>query len=203
MNDSPANFWDTRYAAAGYAYGTAPNDFLAAEARHLPAGGAVLCLAEGEGRNAVWLAQQGFAVTAVDASPVGLEKARHLAEERGVALTTVCADLAAFAIAPGAWDGIVSIFCHLPPPLRVAVHRACVAGLAPGGVLLLEGYTPRQLDYKSGGPPQLELLYEPETLCEDFAGLELSLLREVVREVREGNCHTGLGAVVQVVGIKP
>lgn len=202
MNNSPADFWNTRYASDDYAYGTAPNDFLAAQAQRLRPSGAILCLAEGEGRNAVWLAQHGFRVTAVDASTVGLEKARRLANQRGVALTTVCADLAEFSMTPGAWDGIVSIFCHLPPPLRLAVHRTCVAGLAPGGVLLLEGYTPRQLNYQTGGPPQAELLYEPETLRGDFAGLQLEIVREVVREVREGSCHTGLGAVVQLVARK-
>lgn len=202
MSSSTHDFWNSRYAAAGFAYGTAPNDFLAGAAARLPAGGTVLCLAEGEGRNAVWLAQQGYRVTAVDASAVGLAKARALAAERGVAIATICADLTDFAIVPAAWDGIVSIFCHLPPPLRLAVHRACVAGLAPGGVLLLEGYTPRQLAYRTGGPPQLELLYEAETLRDDFTGLELELLQEVVREVREGSCHTGSGAVVRVVARK-
>ena len=203
MSHPPHNFWDQRYATPGFAYGSAPNDFLAAEVHRLPRHGKVLCLAEGEGRNAVWLAQQGFAVTAVDASPVGLDKAQQLAAERGVVITTVCADLAEYSIPPESWDGIVSIFCHLPPPLRRAVHHACVGRLSRGGVLLLEAYTPRQLEHQTGGPPQPELLYEPETLRDDFSGLQLQQLQEIVREVCEGAFHTGPGAVVQVIGRKP
>lgn len=202
MTGSTDNFWDARYAGVDYVYGTGPNDFLAAQSARLPAGGRILCLAEGEGRNAVWLARQGFQVTAVDSSSVGLEKAQQLAQTHGVSIVTDCADLASFTIAPGAWDGIVSIFCHLPPALRATVHRACVAGLAPGGVLLLEGYTPRQLGWGTGGPPQLELLMEPEDLRRELVGLQLELLHEIERTVVEGNGHTGTGAVVQVLGIK-
>jgi len=119
--------------------------------QRLPAG-KVLCLAEGERRNAVWLTRQSREVTAVDASEVGMEKARRLAPVRGVTITTVQADLADFEIEPQQWDLIVSIFCHLPRDLRADVHRRCVEGLRPGGMLLLEAYTPAQLEYKTGGP---------------------------------------------------
>jgi SAM-dependent methyltransferase len=145
--------WDQRYSSDTYVYGTEPNGFLVTAAARLPPG-KVLCLGEGEGRNAVWLAAQGHEVTAVDASGVGLRKAQRLAAERGVTIATVHADLAAFDIEPGTWDGIVSIFCHLPPALRADVHRRCVAGLRPGGVLLLEAYTPRQLGMGPAARPR-------------------------------------------------
>ncbi len=194
--------WDERYSAEGYVYGTEPNGFLVAKAELLPAG-RVLCLAEGEGRNAVWLAEQGFEVTAVDASAVGLHKARALAAERGVRITTVHADLAAFVIEPGSWDGIVSIFCHLPPALRAEVHRRCVAGLRPGGVMLLEAYTPDQVGRGTGGPPSVELMMDAETLRLELTGLEFLELSETEREIHEGVFHNGVGAVVRLVGRKP
>ena len=193
--------WDERYSGPDYIYGTEPNDFLAEQAHRLPRG-RVLCLAEGEGRNAVWLAGQGFDVTAVDASGVGLHKARRLAAERGVEIRTIHADLATFAIEPDAWDVIVSIFCHLLPPLRADVHRRGVAGLRPGGVLLLEAYTPRQLALGTGGPPVAELMMDAQTLRAELAGLELLHLRELDRDIQEGAFHAGVGAVVQVLGRK-
>lgn len=155
--------WDERYSQAEYVYGKNPNDFLVAVVEQIPQG-RVLCLAEGEGRNAVYLAQQGCQVTAVDASAVGLEKARKLAAERSVEIETIVADLSDFSIQPNAWDAIVSIFCHLPPIVRAKVHRQVVAGLRPRGVFVLEAYTPRQLDFKTGGPPQADLMMTLATL---------------------------------------
>ncbi|MFH1569986.1 MAG: class I SAM-dependent methyltransferase [Gemmatimonadota bacterium] len=193
--------WDERFGRPGYAYGTAPNDFLVEVAHRVPVG-PVLCLGEGEGRNATYLAGRGARVTAVDQSPVGLAKARQLAAERGVSITTVCADLADFAIAPAAWDGVVSIFCHLPPALRAAVHARAVAGLRPGGVLVLEAYTPKQLEFGTGGPPVLELLMTEAALRRELAGLRFERLVEVERDVVEGRAHTGRAAVVQVLGVK-
>ena len=194
--------WDERYSSDDYAYGTEPNAFLSARASRLPTG-RMLCLGEGEGRNAVWLAERGHEVTAVDASAVGLEKARRLAASRGATITTVHADLAEYPIEPGAWDGIVSIFCHLPPTLRADLHRRCVAGLRPGGVLLLEAYTPDQVGRGTGGPPTAELMMDTETLSAELAGLDLLELQECEREVHEGAFHNGLGAVVQLVARKP
>jgi SAM-dependent methyltransferase len=194
--------WDQRYGGEAYAYGTEPNDFLVAKAPELPMG-RVLCLGEGEGRNAVWLAGQGHEVTALDASRVGLEKAERLAAERRVTITTVQSDLARYDIDPNAWDAIVSIFCHLPATLRADVHRRCVAGLRPGGVMLLEAYTPRQLGHGTGGPPVAELMMDEDTLRAELAGLEFLHLQECEREIHEGAFHNGLGAVVQIVGRKP
>lgn len=189
--------WDQRYATAAYAFGTEPNAFLVEVAPLIPPG-PVLCLAEGEGRNAAWLAARGYEVTAVDSSRVGLAKAESLARARGVRIEAVAADLADYTIAPAGWAGIVAVFAHLPPALRRAVHRAAASGLRPGGVFVLEAYTPAQPAYGTGGPSQPELLYRLEELLDDLAGLEIDIGRECEREVFEGTLHTGLSAVVQV-----
>jgi len=193
-----AAFWNNRYAAAGHVYGEAPNAFVAEVAPQIPAG-PVLCLAEGEGRNAVHLATIGHRVTAVDQSDVGLAKARRLAGARGVAIETVTADLADYSIAPGAWAGIVATFAHLPPPLRRRVHRAAVTGLQPEGVLILEAYTPAQLALGTGGPKSPELLMTLAGLREELSGLDFLVARELERDVIEGCGHTGRGAVAQIL----
>jgi SAM-dependent methyltransferase len=195
-------FWDTRYSEAELTYGAEPNDFLREMAPRIPPG-PVLGLGEGQGRNAVHLATLGHAVTAVDQSPVGLARARELAASRGVPLTTVAADLAEFDPGGTSWSGIISIFCHLPPPLRQSLYPRCAAALAPGGVLILEAYTPDQLAYGTGGPREPDLLNTLAELRDLLPGLELEIGREVVREIHEGAHHHGLGAVVQVVARKP
>jgi SAM-dependent methyltransferase len=192
-------FWDNRYAATDFVFGTAPNEFLRACADAIPAG-PVLCLGEGEGRNAVFLAGRGHAVTAVDQSAVGLAKARELAAVQGVTLTTTVADLQDYTITPGDWAGIVSIFLHLPPPLRRQVCAAAAAGLQPGGVLILEAYTPAQVQHRTGGPVTTpELLVSLAQLRVDLAGLGFEIARELERDVIEGSAHTGNAAVVQVL----
>jgi len=196
-----AAFWNERFARDDFVYGTAPNEFVAAMASWIPPG-PVLCLAEGEGRNAVHLAALGHAVTAVDQSVAGMAKARRLAAARGVALTTVVADLAAFAIEPAAWSGVVTTFGHLPPALRRTVFAAAVRGLRPGGVFLLEAYTPAQLAYDTGGPKDPDLLMTAASLREELTGLRFEVLHEIERTVVEGPGHTGRGAVVQVCGVR-
>ncbi len=194
--------WDERYSDAEYAYGTEPNAFLAEEAHRLP-DGPVLCLAEGEGRNAVWLAERGFDVTAVDGSYVGMEKAQRLAGERGVTVACECSDLADYTIEPGAWAGMVSIFGHMPPDIRRRVHARVAAGLRPGGVFILEAYTPSQLDYGTGGPPVADMMMDIASLEAELPGLEFDVARECEREVIEGRYHTGAGHVVQIVARRP
>lgn len=194
--------WDERYSAEEYVYGKDPNTFLANAAGNIPKG-KVLCLAEGEGRNAVYLAEQGYEVVAVDSSSIGLDKARKLAKERGVDIETVVADLAHFDITPQSWDGIVSIFAHVPPQVRKALHKKVVQGLRPGGVLILEAYRPDQLKYKTGGPPVEEFMMTLQGLEEELAGLKFEYGVELDRDVVEGQFHTGKGAVVQIIGIKP
>ena len=190
--------WNNRFAAPQYIYGETPNVFVAEMASQIPAG-PLLCLAEGEGRNAVHLATLGHRVTAVDQSEAGLAKARRLAAARGVEMETVLADLGNFIIEPGVWSGIVATFAHLPPAIRRIVHAQAVRGLRPGGVFVLEAYTPAQLAFDSGGPKSPELLMTLAGLREELAGLKFVIGREIERDVIEGDGHTGRGAVVQVL----
>lgn len=194
--------WDQRFAADEYVYGTNPNAFVAEMAAKIPAG-PVLCLAEGEGRNAVHLAQLGHAVTAVDQSAVGLAKAARLAVTRGMQVVTIAANLENYVIETSAWAGIVMTFGHLPPPLRRSVHAHVVAGLQPGGIYLLEAYTPAQIALGTGGPKDPSLCMTIAALREELAGLEFVVGRECERDVIEGTGHTGRGAVVQVMARRP
>ncbi|WP_455365245.1 SAM-dependent methyltransferase [Kaarinaea lacus] len=194
--------WDERYNSEEYIYGKDPNTFLANAAGKIPKG-KVLCVAEGEGRNAVYLAEHGYDVIAVDSSSVGLEKARKLAGERGVRIETIHCDLAHFDIEPESWDGVVSIFAHVPPEVRKELHKKIVNGLRSGGVLILEAYRPDQLKYKTGGPPTAEFMMTLEGLEEELHGLNFEYGVELDRDVVEGKFHTGKGAVVQIIGVKP
>ena len=194
--------WEERYSQAEYVYGKHPNDFLAENVQHIPQG-RVLCLAEGEGRNAVFLAEQGYDVLAVDASRAGLVKAQALASERQVNIETVVSDLADFDIAENSYHGVVSIFCHLPMALRSIVHEKVARGLRPGGVLILEAYTPDQLKYKTGGPPVEELTMRLVDLKHELAGLKFVSAIECARDIQEGVYHQGMGAVVQLIAKKP
>jgi hypothetical protein len=191
--------WDERYGKPDYFYGTEPNDFLRGHCTEIRSGGDVLCLAEGEGRNAVFLAQQGFHPLALDQSAVGLGKAMQLARARHVHIDTVVANLDDYRIEAGRWDGIVSIWCHLPSALRAVVHRQVVAGLKIGGVFLLEAYTPAQLAHGTGGPKDLDLLPTLAGLREELAGLEFVHAEERERVIHEGPGHNGPSSVVQVV----
>ncbi len=193
----PREFWNHRYALPGWAYGTQPNDFVREVATHLE--GPVLCLGEGEGRNAVFLAERGLEVTAIDLSPKALEKAQQLATERGVTLTTQEADLADFVLGEGRWGTILSIWCHLPPWLRTRVHRDVVRALKPGGRFVLEAYTPAQLAFDTGGPKSLDLLVPPDALKAELEGLTFERFEVREREVQEGDWHHGRSAVVQVL----
>jgi len=202
--------WDDRYGAGEYVYGTEPNDFLAEMAERIPPG-RVLCLAEGQGRNAVFLSGLGakpgaglrYEVTGVDSSAVGLEMAQRLATDRGVRIETLVADLAQFDPGVAVWDGIVSIFCHLPAPLRSEVMRKVVRALRPGGVLILEAYTPDQLRFETGGPRSTDLLASLADLKSDLTGLRFDHAVEIERDVVEGQLHRGRAAVVQIVAVRP
>lgn len=191
--------WDERFATTGYYYGTAPNDFLRERHAAIPAGGEVLCLGEGEGRNAVFLAAQGYRPVALDQSAVGLEKAQRLAAERGVHIETVVANLENYRIESARWDGIVSVWCHLPAGLRAVVHAQVIGGLKVGGAFLLEAYTPEQLRHGTGGPKDVALLPTLAELRRELAGLELEHAAELERVIHEGHGHDGPSAVVQVV----
>ncbi len=200
-NNKNMNKWDEMYAGEQYLYGTEPNAFLQENFSVIP-GPKVLLPAEGEGRNAVFLAKQGFEVTGVDSSAVAVKKARKLAEANGVTLNLLVADLAQFDFGTEQWDGIVSVFCHLPPELRRQVHHRIVKGLKKGGVFLAEAYTPEQLQYKTGGPPVKDLLVSLSDLKKELHGLRFIHAVETVRSVHEGALHKGKGAVVQVIAVK-
>ena len=198
---STLNFWDQRFAEAGYKYGTAPNAFLQEQASRLAPASRVLVPDDGEGRNGVWLASQGHGVTAVDSSQVGLQKARELAASRGVALATELADLNDWAPGAASLDGVVLIYTHFPGTIRQAAHRRLAQGLRPGGWLILETFHPAQLAHASGGPKDADMLYTPEQLDADFAGLLAPVLvwqGEIT--LSEGPGHQGLAHVTRWVG---
>lgn len=194
--------WDERYDDDDFVYGTEPNDFLKSEYTRIPKGGRVLCLAEGEGRNAVFLAQQGYSVTAVDQSSVGLQKAERLAKESGVKISTMVTDLADYDFGSEVWDGIVSISAHVPPILRKHLHGQVMKSLKVRGVFILEAYTERQLEMTGvGGPPsaQKELFMSLDELKIELDGMKFIVGEEVERNISEGKYHEGESAVVQVV----
>lgn len=193
--------WDERYSEPGYSYGTAPNEFLASVVNRIPKG-KILSLAEGEGRNAVYLASLGYEVTGVDGSAVGLRKAEELVAKRGVAITTIHADLGEFRIESEQWEGIIACFCHLPSSIRIPLHQAAVRGLKSGGVFVLEAFSKEQLSYGTGGPQSLDMLMSLEELKQELAGLEFVHAVRIERVVKEGSGHTGLASVIQLLGIK-
>ncbi len=199
MNQSK---WDSKYGDnQSYIFGTEPNTFLAEYFSQLPRG-KVLCLGDGEGRNSVFLAKQRYQVTAVDMSLIGIEKAKKLAEENDVSINFVHRDLQDYEIGENCWQGIVSIFCHVPVSLRQKIHADVVRGLKPAGVFLLESYTPDQLKHGTGGPPNADLLMTSATLSQELTGLSFSHLVEIERDVQEGSGHSGWSAVVQLVAVK-
>lgn len=197
--------WDERYSGAEFAFGTEPNDFLREEFTRIPAGGRVLCLAEGEGRNAVFLAEQGYQVTAMDLSEVGLRKAEQLAKDRGATITTEVADLAEYQFGEDKWDAIVSIWAHVPKTIRQHIHAQIIPALKTNGVFILEAYTQQQLEMEAvGGPPasEKERFGSLATLQAELAELEQVVGVEKRRIVSEGKRHQGLSAVVQFIGKK-
>jgi SAM-dependent methyltransferase len=193
--------WDERFSGLEYVYGTEPNDFFVSVASKIPQG-KILCLADGEGRNGTYLATLGYDVVTVDASSVGLAKAQKLAQKKQVEITTIHADLADFVIEPQTWDGIVSIFCHLPPDLRAKVYSQAVQGLKPNGVFVLESFAPEQLQYNTGGPKNIDMLPALSTLQQELTGLDWEIARSVERDLDEGRYHDGKAAVIQILGRK-
>jgi SAM-dependent methyltransferase len=194
--------WNERFSEPGFAYGTEPNDFLVSVVARIPKG-RLLSLAEGEGRNAVYLAALGYEVTAVDSSSVGLRMAEELAAERGVAIKTSLADGGEFRIEPEQWDGIMAFYCHVPSSIRMPLHRAVVRGLKPGGMFALEAFSKEQIGNETGGPKSLDMLMSLDELKSECAGLKFIHAVELHRDVHEGRGHTGLASVVQILGVKP
>lgn len=207
-NSDDRDFWNQRYGESDeYRYGTTPNAFLEAQRSRVRKGSRWFVAADGEGRNGVWLASLGAHVETVDLSDAGPVKARALAAARGVTIDARQGDLAAWDPPDGAYDGIASIFCHLPPALRTVVHPKFVRALAPGGLMVLEAFTPRQLEYQphhnSGGPRSAALLFDAALLRADFAALEEISVEEHEEMLSEGPLHSGLGFVVSAIFRKP
>jgi len=195
--------WDERYAGEDYAFGTEPAAFLAREARRLAKGQAALMLADGEGRNSVYLAGRGLKVTAMDASARGLEKARALAAARGVAVAFQRADILDWDWDARAYDAVIGIFMQfLAPPERARVFAGIARAVAPGGLVMLHGYAPRQIAHGTGGPKAPENLYTFELLRGAFPGWEVLALRDYEAELDEGSRHVGRSALIDFVARK-
>jgi SAM-dependent methyltransferase len=204
MADEALLRWNQRFSAPGYLFGTTPNRFLESQQARFKPGQRALAVADGEGRNGVWLAGLGLQVTSVDFSPVALAKARQLAERAGVAIETIEADLASWVWPAAAYDLVVAIFIQFaPPPMRKAMFVGMQAALKPGGLLVLEGYRPQQVDYGTGGPPHRENMYTKGLLESAFAELEILHLAEYDAVIEEGEGHKGLSALIDLVARKP
>ena len=197
----PGSFWDEKYGADEFMYGKEPNDFLRLNVDALPFG-KVLCLADGEGRNSVFIASTGRAVWSVDLSTQGPLKTQRLAAERGVEVTAESADLADYELGENRWDAIVSIFAHMPIHVRENLHKRVATALKPGGVFLLEAYTPSQVGRGTGGPQDPSLTMQLNALKKELAPLTFVVAQEIERNVVEGIGHTGMASVVQVIARK-
>jgi cyclopropane fatty-acyl-phospholipid synthase-like methyltransferase len=198
------SYWDQRYAEDDYVFGEAPNAFLASQAGRLKPGMRALAVADGEGRNGVWLAQQGLAVLSVDSSVVAQAKARRLAEMRGVPVQLAQVDLVDWTWPEAAFDVVVAIFVQFAgPALRAEFFERMQRALRPGGLLLLEGYRPEQMGYDSGGPSAVENLYTEPMLREAFGGMQLLELRAYDAAIEEGKGHSGMSALIDLVARRP
>jgi len=198
------SIWNERYAGEHYHFGTEPNAFLVSQRHLLKPGMSCLAVADGEGRNGVWLAEQGLDVLSVDSSPVALEKAKRLAAERGATLTFELADLLAWEWPESRYDVVAAIFIQfVGPELRAQMFEGLKRSLKPGGLLLLQGYTPRQHEYRTGGPSQVENLYTEAQLREAFADMDILHLAEHDSVLNEGSGHCGTSALIDLVARKP
>ena len=200
---NPAQTWDARFSTEDYIFGTAPNVWLAQHRDLLPAGGRVLAVADGEGRNSVWLAQQGMQVDAFDISPVGVSKANKLAQQANVQVNYQVCGADQFDWKPEAYDAVVAIFIQFADPdARARLFAHMKSALKPNGLMLLQGYTPKQLDYRTGGPPSLDLLYTEALLRDEFSGMTIVELQAYESVLAEGTQHSGRSALIGMVARK-
>jgi len=202
-----AEFWDERYRGEDFAFGTEPNAFLASQAHLLKPGMRVLVPGDGEGRNGVWLAQQGLAADTVDVSPIGVAKAQALAEARGVQISAHTADLLDWDWPRECYDIVAALYIHFFDPDRPRMHRAMLGALKPGGIVIFEAFRAEQLEYqkihRSGGPRTADMLCSRAKLESDFADARILLLEEAEVELDEGHRHKGVAAVIRAVIQKP
>lgn len=195
--------WQGRFAVPEYIFGEAPNAFLASQMHRLPKSGKVLSIADGEGRNGVWLAEQGLDVLSLDFAPNGQKKAVDLAARRGVSLRYELADVHDWVYPPDAFDVVVEIFTQFSDPEQRARKWAGMTScLKPGGLLLLEGYTPKQLEHGTGGPKQLDHLYTRAMLEEAFGSFSSLEIKDYETLMSEGGAHAGMAAVIDLVAVK-
>ena len=204
MSQAELDRWNERYRAPDYIFGTGPNAFLAAQGKLLRARQQALCVADGEGRNSVWLAERGLEVSAFDFSPIGVEKARKLAASRGVKVRYEVSSVYDWRWPVAAYDLVAAIFVQFAdPPMRSFMFERMARALRPGGLLLIEGYTPKQLEFGTGGPKQPDQLYTAELLRGAFPGFEVLELRQYEALLDEGSRHRGMSAVIDFVARKP
>ncbi len=202
--DNPLETWNARFARDDFHFGEEPNAFLRAQAHRMQHGSSVLCVADGEGRNSVWLAQQGFQVTAFDFAPNAVHKARRLAQRRNVSATHELGDIYAWPWTSARYAALVAVFIQfLPPDSRDSVFAGMQSAVEPRGLFLLEGFRPEQVDYGTGGPPRREHMYTRAWLETIFAGWEILALQEHDTVIQEGNAHNGLSALIDLVARKP
>lgn len=201
--DHSLQTWTARFAQEGYLFGEAPNAFLRCAVAHLAPGSHALCVADGEGRNSVWLAEQGMRASAFDFAPNAVDKARRLAARRGVNVDFGIGDIQSWRWEPNVFDAVVAIFIQfLPPEDRDAVFEGMKLTPRPGGLMLLEGYRPEQVDHGTGGPPRREHMYTRTWLESRFAGWEIVVLRAYDAEISEGAAHRGMSALIDLVARK-
>lgn len=201
--DNPLETWNARFAGEDFLFGEEPNEFLRAQARWLRPGDSVLCVADGEGRNSVWLAEQGYTVTAFDFAPNAVAKAKGLAQRRNVNVNHNLGDAYTWPWAANRYDALVAVFIQfLPPDSRDNVFAGMKSAVKPGGLFLLEGYRPEQVDFGTGGPPRREHMYTRTWVESTFTGWEILVLKDYDEVVKEGRAHNGMSALIDLVARK-
>jgi SAM-dependent methyltransferase len=198
-----AEFWDERYRGEGFAFGAAPNAFLASQARYQKQGMRALVPGDGQGRNGVWLAGRGLIVDSVDISPLGVAKSLELARSRAIAINAQIGDLLSWDWPRGQYDVVAALYVHFVDQDRPRMHRAMMDALKPGGILILEAFRVAQIEFQkkhgSGGPKTPDMLYSADKLTSDFSGASILKLEEAVVELDEGHRHKGPAAVIRAV----
>jgi 2-polyprenyl-3-methyl-5-hydroxy-6-metoxy-1,4-benzoquinol methylase len=197
-------FWNARFNKQEFIFGKEPNEYLAAQAaQYLKVGDAVLCIADGEGRNGVWLAKQGMQVTGFDVSDIALAKAKQFAADKEVNIQYSLCDTDSFDWQANQYDAVIAIFIQFADPaMRAKIFKQVQQTLKPGGLFILQGYTPKQLEYKTGGPSLLEHLYTEEMIRELSQDFEVLNLQCYEKELSEGARHTGMSALLGMVAKK-
>ena len=194
--------WDERYGVDEYVYGKEPNLFLNQNVNSIPKGN-VLCIADGEGRNGVWLVKQGYRVTSIDFSPKAIEKINRLAQKNEVSIKTICVDLLNYEFGENIYDGIISIFSHFKVDDTNKLHRKYFNALKPNGVFIMEVFAKEQLPLKTGGPKDISLLYDTQDIQNSFPSGKIELLKKDVVYLHEGDMHDGKAVVVRAIIRKP